>query len=317
MIADRPTRGLLLMLGFCLVAPMGDAVAKLLGQSVPTGQILLIRFAVQAALLIPLVVLTGRPWRLRRGLLGLVFLRSLMHILGIGLMISALKVLPLADAVAIAFVMPFLILLLGRLLLSEAVGARRILACAVGFAGTLMVIQPHFENVGPAALLPLAVALNFAFFILLTRRIAKETDPLGLQAVSGLMAVAVLLPFLALGLGMEAPPALLALSVPSAADWALLFGIGALGTLAHLLMTWSLRFAPSATLAPMQYLEIPVAAVLGWLVFHDWPDGLALLGIVITSVAGLYIVLTERPASAPAPGPTVPRSEAPSAQPAE
>ena len=59
-------------------------------------------------------------------------------------------------------------------------------------------------------------------------------------------------------------------------------------------MTWSLRFAPSATLAPMQYLEIPVAALVGWLVFRDFPDGLALFGISITISAGLYILFREQ-----------------------
>ena len=73
----------------------------------------------------------------------------------------------------------------------------------------------------------------------------------------------------------------------------MLLAIGAIGTLAHLLMTWSLRFAPSATLAPMQYLEIPVATIIGYLVFADLPNGLAALGIAITVCAGLYIVVRE------------------------
>ena len=59
-------------------------------------------------------------------------------------------------------------------------------------------------------------------------------------------------------------------------------------------MTWSLRFAPSATLAPMQYLEIPIATLIGWLMFSDLPNGLAALGIAITCAAGLYIILRER-----------------------
>ena len=74
----------------------------------------------------------------------------------------------------------------------------------------------------------------------------------------------------------------------------LLAAIGILGTLAHLLMTWSLRFAPSATLAPMQYLEIPVATMIGYLIFSDLPNGLAAIGIFITIASGLYIVLRER-----------------------
>ena len=66
-------------------------------------------------------------------------------------------------------------------------------------------------------------------------------------------------------------------------DWLLLLLLGVLGTAAHLVMTWSLRFAPSATLAPMQYLEIPFATLIGWLVFGDLPNGLAAAGIAVTS----------------------------------
>ncbi len=292
---DRPLLGVLLMLGFCLVAPMGDATAKLLGDRVPLVQLLLCRFGLQALLLIPLIALTGRMWRMQGRVLWLTLLRTVLHIIGIGMMFSALWYLPLADAVAIAFVMPFIMLLLGHFVLGEEVGWRRLIACAVGFVGTLLVVQPSFQEVGWPALLPLGVAINFSVFMLVTRQIAKDTDPIGLQAVSGVMAVAIILPILLIvpaeslpGLGWVAPDGL---------TWTLLFAIGTLGTLAHLLMTWSLRYAPSATLAPMQYLEIPIATVVGWIVFSDLPNGLAAIGIMITIAAGLYIVIRERATS--------------------
>ena len=280
------------MLGFCVVAPMGDSVAKLIGQSVPLGQTLLFRFAVQFLVLLPLVWLTGRKWRMRGRILALTGFRTFLHIIGIGAMFTALKYLPLADAVAIAFVMPFIMLLLGKYVLGEEVGPRRLIACAVGFAGTLMVIQPSFATVGWPALWPVAVAVNFAFFMLVTRQIAKETDPVGLQAVSGAMAVAVLLPVVLLGERLDWP--FVQLIAPSAREWGLLIAIGLLGTCAHLLMTWSLRYAPSATLAPMQYLEIPIATIIGWLVFRDLPNSLAAAGICVTIGAGLYVILRER-----------------------
>lgn len=314
MIMDRPHIGLALMLGFCLFAPMGDAVAKQLGQTVPIGQLLFFRFAIQAVVLIPLVWATARPWRMRRRVLGLTALRTLLHILGIGLMVSALQYLPLADAVAIVFVLPFLLLILGRTLLGEEVGPHRILAALVGFVGTLLVIQPSFAQVGWAALLPLGVALIFAFFMLITRTIAKETDPIGLQAVSGFMAVALVGPLLLSGL--QLPGDALGLIAPDRAEWSLLLGIGLLGTLAHLLMTWSLRFAPAATLAPLQYLEIPVAALLGWAAFGDWPNAIAMVGILITVAAGLYVALSEK-ASAARSRRTAPQPLPASAQPAE
>lgn len=292
MAQDRPLLGILLMLGFCVVAPMGDAVAKLLGQSVPLGELLLVRFAIQAVILIPLVWLGRRAWRMRGRVLRLTALRTVLHIFGIGAMFSALQYLPLADAVAIAFVMPFLMLLLGKYVLGEEVGSRRLVACIVGFVGTLFVVQPSFAEVGWPALLPVVVAVNFAVFMLVTRQIAKETDPIGLQAVSGVMAVAIMAPLLWLtqNSGLSA----LQVRTVTGNEMALLAAIGILGTLAHLLMTWSLRYAPSATLAPMQYLEIPVATIIGFLIFTDLPNGLAALGICITIASGLYIVLRER-----------------------
>lgn len=271
---------------------MGDALAKLLGQLVPLGQLLLVRFAVQAVVLIPLVIATRRVWRMNARVFRLTLLRTLLHIAGIGAMFTALKYLPLADAVAIAFVMPFLMLLLGKYVLKEEVGTRRIAACVVGFVGTLLVIQPSFANVGLPALWPLVVAVVFSLFMLVTRQIAKDTDPVGLQAVSGVMATVILLPVLLIGHSFDVPP--FVMIVPSAWEWSLLAGIGLLGTAAHLLMTWSLRFAPAATLAPMQYLEIPVATSIGWLVFRDLPNTLASVGICITMAAGLYIIMRER-----------------------
>ena len=292
MTQDKPLLGILLMLGFCVVAPMGDAVAKILGQSIPLGQLLLVRFAVQAIILIPMVWATKLVWRMNGWVLKLAFLRTVLHIFGIGAMFTALQYLPLADAVAIAFVMPFIMLLLGKYILGEDVGARRLVACIVGFIGTLLVVQPSFANVGWPALLPMVVAVNFSFFMLITRQIAKETNPIGLQAVSGVMAVGIMVPALAItaGMGIDA----LTLIPPTGFEWSMLGTIGVLGTLAHLLMTRSLRYAPSATLAPMQYLEIPIATVIGFWVFKDLPNGLAAVGIAITIAAGVYIILRER-----------------------
>lgn len=292
MTQDRPVFGIFLMLGFCVLAPLGDAMAKLLGETTPLGLLVTVRFAVQALILIPLVVMTGRPWRMRGRILRLTVIRTLLHIIGITAMFSALQFLPLADAIAIAFVMPFIMLLLGRYVLGEEVGARRLVACIVGFIGTLLVIQPSFSEVGAPALLPLIVAVVFALFMLVTRQIAKETDPVSLQAVSGVLATVVLAPVLMIGTPLGIWDLSAALPAPDM-NW-LLIAIGALGTVAHLLMTWSLRYAPSATLAPMQYLEIPVATLIGWVIFIDLPDGPAAIGIMITVAAGLYVILRER-----------------------
>ena len=290
MSGDRPFLGVMLMLGFCVLAPLGDSIAKLLGGAIALGALVFVRFGIQAAILLPLVALSGQGLRLPPGLLWWTIIRTVLHILGIGLMFSALRYLPLADALAIAFVMPFIMLLLGHFVMDEHVGIHRAVACAVGFLGTLLVIQPNFVEVGYPALLPLGVALIFALFMMVTRKIARDMDPIKLQAISGVQATLILLAVL-----LIYPSGFGKLNFAlTGQTWALLAALGVIGTFAHLFMTWSLRFAPASTLAPMQYLEIPFGTAIGWMVFADLPNGLAAVGICITVGAGLYIILRER-----------------------
>ena len=288
---DRPVLGILLMLGFCVLAPLGDGLAKYIGTAVPLAILLLVRFGAQVILLAPVVAVWGLRWQYSGRVLRLVVYRTLLHIAGIGMMFLSLRFLPLAEAIAIAFVMPFIMLLLGKYVLGEEVGHRRLIACVVGFIGTLMVVQPSFAEVGLPALLPMAVAVVFALFMLVTRQIARQVDPIVLQAVSGAIASGILLLVMLL---VGADTGDMALVAPPVDLWPLLLVIGIVGTMAHLLMTWALKFAPSATLAPMQYLEIPFATIIGWLFFRDFPNGLAALGIAVTIATGLYIVYREQ-----------------------
>jgi len=290
MSTDRPYLGVMLMLAFCVLAPLGDSIAKLLGGVVALSALIFVRFAMQAVLLLPLVAISGEGFRLPSGILLWTVLRTVLHILGIGMMFSALRYLPLADALAIAFVMPFIMLLLGHFAMGEHVGLHRIVACAVGFVGTLLVIQPNFAEVGYPALLPLGVAVVFALFMMVTRKIARALDPIKLQAISGVQASVILIMVISI-LPKTFGEVTLQLD---GRTWILLAALGLIGTLAHLFMTWSLRFAPASKLAPMQYLEIPFGTAIGWLVFADLPNGLAAVGICITVGAGLYIIIRER-----------------------
>lgn len=293
--ADRPALGLLLMVGFCVTAPLGDAAAKLLGP-VPLAQTMLVRYGVQVVLMLPFVVARRGSLALGARLWRMTVLRTLLHVAAFTSFVAALRFLPLADAVAICFVLPFLVLLLGWGFLGERVGPHRLAACAAGFVGTMMVVQPAFETVGAPALLPLLTALLFAAFMLVTRRIAGDADPMALQAASGLVATAILVPLLLLGAATGLPE--LAPAPVTAREATLMLLIGLFGSLGHLLMAWSLRYAPSATLAPVQYLEIPCATLVGYLVFGAVPNGLAATGIALTVGAGLYVLHRERLAAA-------------------
>lgn len=289
---DRPLLGIGLMLCFCAIIPLGDALAKLLGGIIPLLQLVIVRFGMQAVLLLPIIWIAGGSFSMPRWVFKLSIIRAVLHVLGVGGMFLSLQYLPLADAVAIAFVMPFIMLLLGKYVLGEEVGVRRLAACAVGFLGTMLVIQPSFAEVGLPALIPLFVAFVFALFMLVTRKIAKHCDPVGLQCVSGGISVAVLT-LVYLVIRVFDVPGVYFVMPDYNSGW-LLICLGVVGSFAHLLMTWSLRLAPSATLAPMQYLEIPVATLLGWLIFNDLPNHLAAVGILITILSGLYVVLRER-----------------------
>ncbi len=312
MTADRPLLGILLMLAFCILVPVSDGLSKLATEYLPVLQIIALRFLIGAILLAPLVWATGRSLRLPSRLLGLVALRSALHVAAFAALLAALAVMPLAETMAIVFVQPFLMLLVAWAFMGETAGPRRLAACAAGFAGTLLVIQPSFAEAGWVVLLPLLTAVFFTGFMLITRRIAKACDPLSLQVTGGLIALPMLAPFLAAGPVLGIPA--LTPVIPDAGIWGLILAIGVLGTLAHLIMTLSLRFAPASTLAPIQYMELPVTVAVGWVIFRDFPDALALSGIAVICAAGLYILHRERRLGlSPGPAPPAPHPVPPPA----
>ncbi|WP_380053254.1 DMT family transporter [Falsihalocynthiibacter sp. SS001] len=291
MTQDRPLLGIILIIGFCFLAPLGDAMAKLLGAANGLVELAAYRFIIQTIIVIPIIIIGGRSLRTSPRIIGLSFLRALLHISATIMLFLTLRYMPLADTLAIVFVMPFIMMFLGWYFLKEEVGPRRIIAACVGFAGTLLVIQPSFMAVGAFAFVPIGVAVTFALFMLVTRLIAKEVGAMELQAMNGIAGVIILVPVWFLGSWLGWPE--FQMTGASDNNWTIILLMGCIGTLAHLLMTWSLRFAPSSTLAPMQYLEIPIATVYGYFLFGDLPNGIAAIGIAIVIGAGLYVVYRE------------------------
>ncbi|MCH2096097.1 MAG: DMT family transporter, partial [Rhodobacteraceae bacterium] len=155
--------GVVLMLGFCLTAPLLDVCAKLAAAHLPVGQITAARFVVQCILMAPFLWALNVSVRVPRGMWLALGARALCLLMSTFLFISAIRVMPLADALAIVFVAPFVVLLFGKYCLGEDVGPRRVLSALVGFVGVLFVIQPSFAAFGAVALLPLGTAVSFAF----------------------------------------------------------------------------------------------------------------------------------------------------------
>ncbi|HSG56577.1 MAG TPA: DMT family transporter, partial [Paracoccaceae bacterium] len=250
------------------------------------------RFVIQAGLLLPLAALMGwlhRPgWREMRHHL----IRAALILVATGLFVQAIRTMPLADAIAIFFVEPFILTLMGGVFLGEAIGPRRIIACLVGFGGALLIIKPSFAAFGPVAMLPLGTAALFAVYMVLTRRMAKAMHPVTLQAYTALAAVALVVPLLWLFDGSA--NSLLDPAWPDARALMLLAGVGVAATVSHLFISFALSLAPASIIAPLQYLEIVSATALGYLIFSDLPDGLTFAGIAIIVASGLYIFTRER-----------------------
>lgn len=289
---DRILPGIMLMLGFCLTAPLIDVASKLAAATLPVGQITTARFIVQAAIMTPICLALRYPLTLPRAALWQLTQRAFFLIASTYCFVAAVQVMPIADALAIAFVEPFILLILGRLLFQDEVGPRRIMACVVGFAGSLLVIQPSLAAFGLVALYPLGTAFSFAAYMLVTRSLSRRMHPIPMQLHTATVAAAICLPVMVLanGTGITTLDPIM----PQGIAWVWVCGVGVASAIAHLMMTYALRMAPTSTLAPLHYLEIVSAVAFGYLIFSDFPNTLTWVGIGIIVASGLYIIWRER-----------------------
>jgi drug/metabolite transporter (DMT)-like permease len=288
----KTSLGIGLMVLFCVLAPLQDSFAKLIGEAVAVGQIAATRFVFQAALLLPLAAFIGGLHRPGRAEAGLHLARGALLLVATAMFFTAIRFMPIADAIAIFFVEPFILTLLGGLLLGEPIGPRRYVACGIGFAGALLIIQPSFEAVGAVALLPLVTAFCFAFYMILTRRMATRMHPVTLQAYTGLAALVLALPVLWAFDGSGLAP--LDPAWPAARELRLLVALGLVATLSHVCISFALAFAPASLVAPIQYLEIVAATGFGYYFFGDLPDPLSVAGIALIVGSGLFVFFRER-----------------------
>ncbi|MFZ7089448.1 DMT family transporter [Primorskyibacter sp. 2E233] len=300
----QTTLGILFMLAFCTLAPMMDAMAKATPHEVPIPQVLAARFSIQVLLLYPVALLAGLSIAVSRQDIGLHLARAAALLTATGCFFTALRFMPIADAISIFFVEPFILTLLGAVFLGEPIGWRRVAASAVGFGGALLVIRPSFSDLGLVAALPLGTAFLFALYMLLTRSMSQRVNPIVLQAHTALAASLMILPPLMLMNGSGS--ALFDPIMPQGkAVWTLL-GLGVIATLSHLMLTKALRLAPAGIIAPLQYLEIVGATVIGYFAFSDFPTPLTWIGIAIIVGSGLYIIQRERRLEREATAPTPP-----------
>ena len=284
-----------LMVAGMLLLPCMDAIAKILSTThgVTAAQTTFARFTVQAIALGSVIALRYGLTALRPKHVFANLVRGAIMALAVMVFFSTLRVMPLADALAVFFTEPFILTVLSALLLRERIGWRRILAVAAGFVGAMLVIRPGYAAFGGIAALPLVTAILFALYLIITRRFAPDDDPLAMQFVSGIggaLTIAMVMPVAAL-LGLDAFGTAPLPQMPEA--WALLLLIGLIAAVGHLMVVYAFQRAPASLLAPFQYVEIVTASLLGWFIFADWPDLMRWIGIAIIVMSGLFLTFRE------------------------
>ena len=283
-----------LKLASALLFAVMSAVVRLLGDTVPVGQMMFFRslFAI-----VPVVVIyawrrelasaiyTSRPF----GQLG----RGLLSGAGMFTNFAALTRLPLADATAISFASPLFTVALAAIILKERVRIYRWSAVIVGFVGVIVMLVPHLDSRPYASAASAAATAGVLFAIMSvfcnagtviqTRRLTRtETTP---SIVFYFSLICAILAALTLPFGWHTPDLL---------DLAALISLGLLGGLSHILLTESYRLADASVIAPFDYSSMLWALLLGYWIFGEVPTALVFIGAGIVAAAGLYVIWRER-----------------------
>ena len=293
--SDNVGRGMAIMVLAMMLVPFMDAIAKTLSTqyAISPASVTFARFFVQSIILGLVVVCAVFCGAMRWHFSWINILRGVLMGATAMLFFIAIKYMPLADAIALIFVEPFIVMLLSAMFLGESVGWRRVVAAIIGFGGSILIIQPSYELFGAVSLLPLTSALLYSCYIILTRVSGSRDNPFLMQFFAGVGGAAICGVTLVFGGAIGSENLMPTLPQVSAAWW-LLFGIGVFAVISHLMIVVAFSMAPASVLAPFQYLEIIMATIFGLWLFGDFPDLLKWIGVFIIVGSGIYIFMRER-----------------------
>lgn len=261
----------------CLLASQ-DGLVKGLVQDVPMFQLIWLRFLVHSVIMVSVLRTAGKTGILRTKRPGLHAARTLA-ILATGItMFGALKLMSLATATVILFLNPVLVCLFSTLFLGERIGPRRYLAIFAGFAGVVVVIDPSFDGINSAMLLPLGSAICAATYVMMTRQLSGSEEA---------MPTMVLCP---VGITLLLTPVQFFIWEPlTAAQIGLIAAMGCCAALGHTCLQFGLRGASAAALSPFLYAQVVFAAGLSVLVFGDPMGSNLIVGSLLIVGSGLAI----------------------------
>ena len=258
-----------------------DTAAQYLTESLPALQITFLRYCFHFMFLLPLFR-GGLRKAVNTHHLGLQILRGIFAAFSAIFFIVGLNMIPVADATAVTFIAPFVIMAAAALILKEHVGLRRWIAAIIGLVGVLIIVQPGTDAFHWSALLPAAAATCGASAIVITRMMPQE-DPKVTMIYTG-----------AVGVVLCGFATLFSWSPPNVTDLLIAFLVGLFGALANFTQIWVYRRLPAAILAPFSYAQLVWASLLGFLVFGIWPTTATLIGALIIAVSGIYSAYREQ-----------------------
>ena len=287
MTSSSARSGLLYALcGFALLS-VGDATIKTIAGAWPGTAVAALRYSVGAlGLGTFLFVKEGRAG-FAMPLPKVQLLRGFAVATATICFFSSIFLMPLAEATAIGFTSPMITAVLSAVILHERTNATKWLATLIAFGGVLLIMRPNVEELGWAALLPLGAALSMAFVMIGNRRVAGAGTPLLMQFLVASIAVPVILTAAILGHFSGIPA--LHVGIP---DWTIVARccvVAITATTAHWLIFIGTTRASAAEIAPMTYVQLLFALVLGILLFGDWPDLTSLVGSGIIIASGLLL----------------------------
>ncbi len=271
-----------MLIGMCLFA-CTDALAKFLTQTLPPMQVVWLR---QSGLFLGVMLVLCVRGRevLRTTHLTAQMTRGALAAVSAALFVIAVSHVPLADAVAITFVAPFIVTVMGAVILREPVGARRWAAVIIGFIGTLIVLRPGLGVLHPAAFLLVIAATAFAIRQILSRVLARGDRTVTTVAYTAIVSwslLAMAQPFV-----WQTPT--------TSQEILLLIAMALLAAGGETLVIMALDAAQAVVVAPVQYVLLIWGTFFGFVLFDQLPDRWTLLGAAIIVVTGLYIFDRER-----------------------
>ncbi|MCC7484665.1 MAG: DMT family transporter [Burkholderiales bacterium] len=280
-------KGMAAAAGGIALLTLNDAVSKHLVHSFPVGQVVCIRQAATLIVIVPYVMFVTGWGALRVVSPAGQLVRGLLFVAGAALMVWGLSVLPLATVITLLFVAPFFIAVFSAPMLAERVTADRWIAIGAGFAGVLIVMRPGGTGFAWTLLIPVACALTNALRDLLTRRLARTETSISILFWSTIIVAAA---------GATTAPFGWRPVDTTAAAW--FVAVGVLNAGAHFLMIEAYRLAPAAVVAPVRYIGLVWAILLGYLAWGELPDAWVYAGAAVIVASGIGMVRAESRASA-------------------